>query len=320
MTGSRAFTSWLAPYFERFVALRRASGASYLSQILLLLAFDRHLGGYAPEPPLLRETLIQYLATLDRLSPRGRDNAVGVVWPAVAYALRHGAPSEPLPARPPSPSTYWRQRQPRILSATEAASLLAAARRLPPVDGLRGATTATLLGLLYTTGIRIGEALALEVGDLDCHDRILTVRRGKFSKSRALPLRESTLEALVGYLHHPWRPVGTDASAPIFVSSRRRRLSYSAVRWTIRKACLAAQIARPWPRPHDFRHTFALSRVAAWYVEERDVNALLPILSTYLGHVSVENTRLYLTANGILLERAAARFAHSTRALDEVRS
>ena len=318
MTGSRAFTSWLAPYFERFVALRRASGASYLSQKNLLLAFDRHLGGSAPKPPLLRETLIQYLASLDRLSPRGWENAVGVVWPAVAYALRHGAPSETLPARPPSPSTSWRQRQPRILSATEVASLLAAARRFPPADGLRGATTATLLGLLYTTGIRIGEALALEVGDLDCHDQILTVRLGKYGKSRALALRESTVEALVCYVDHPLRPVGTDAPAPIFVSCRRRRLSYSAVRSALQEACLAAAIIKPWPRPHDFRHTFAVSRVAAWYAEGRDVNVLLPILSTYLGHVSVENTRLYLTANGILLERAAARFAHSTRALDEV--
>lgn len=320
MTGLRAFTSWLAPYFERFVELRRASGASYISQRNLLLAFDHHVGRYAPEPPLLRETLIQYLASLDRLSPRGWDNVVGVVWPAVAYALRHDAAGDALPARPPSPSAYWRQRQPRIVSGKEAFRLLAAARELPPVNGLRPATTATLLGLLYTTGIRVGEALALDVGDLDCHDRILTVRLGKFGKSRALPLRESTVEALVSYLHHPLRRVSTQASAPIFVSSRRRRLSDPTVRPAIRQACFAAAISKPWPRPHDFRHTFAVSRVAAWYAEGRNVDALLPILSTYLGHVSVENTRLYLTANGILLEHAAARFALSTRALDEVRS
>lgn len=320
MTGLRAFTSWLAPYFDGFVALRRASGASYVSQRNLLVAFDQQVAGQAPEPPLLRETLIQYLASLERLSPRGWDNVVGVVWPALAYALRHGAPGDALPARPPKPSTYWHQRPPRIVSATEASRLLAATRRLPPVDGLRPATTATLLGLLYTTGIRIGEALALDVGDLDCRDRILTIRSGKFGKSRALALRDSTVEALRCYVHHPQRPVSTAASAPIFVSYRRRRLSDPAVRPAIRQACLAAAISKPWPRPHDFRHTFAVSRVAAWYAEGRDVNALLPILSTYLGHVSVENTRLYLTANGILLEQAAARFERSTCALDQVRS
>jgi integrase len=318
MTRPRAFTSWLAPQFKSFVALRRASGAGYVSQRNLLLAFDRYVGAHAPEPPLLRETLIQYLASLDRLSPRGRDNVVGVVWPAVAYALRHDACIETLPARPPKPAARWRQRQPRILSATEIRSILAAARQLPPVDSLRPATTATLLGLLYATGMRIGEALALDVGDLDCGDRILTVRKGKFGKSRALPLRESTVEALVRYVHHSLRPVGTDASAPLFISCRRRRLSYPAVWTALYKACLAAGISKPLPRPHDFRHTFAIGRVEAWYAEGRDVNALLPTLSTYLGHVSVENTRLYLIANGTLLEQAAARFAHNTGALDEV--
>src|SRR5829696_1832203 len=317
MSRPRAFISWLAPQFESFVALRRASGASYVSQRNLLLAFDRYLGRDAPEPPLLRETLIHYLASLDRLSPRGLDNVVGVVWPAAAYALRHGACVETLPARPPKPAEYWRQRQPRILSTAEIRSILASARRLPPVDSLRPATAATLLGLLYATGMRVGEALALDVGDLECGDRILTVREGKFGKSRALPLRESTVEALVRYVHHPLRPVGTDASTPLFVSCRRRRLSYPAVWSTLCKACLAAGISKPLPRLHDFRHTFAIGRVEAWYTEGRDVNALLPTLSTYLGHVSVENTRLYLVANGTLLEQAAARFAHNTGALDE---
>ncbi len=320
MTQPRAFTSWLAPHFDRFVALRRASGAGYDSQRNLLLAFDRHVDTHAPEPPLLRETLTQYLAALDRLSPRGWDNVVGVVWPAVAYARRHDACVEALPPRPPMPSRYWRQRPPRIVTTPEAQSLLAAARQLPPPSILRPATTATLLGLLYVTGIRIGEALALDIGDLDPKDRILTVKKGKFGKSRALPLRDSTVDALVRYLQHPLRQVGTDASAPIFVSGQRRRLSDRTVRPAIYGACRIAGIPKPWPRPHDYRHTFAVSRVATWYEQGRDVNALLPALSTYLGHISVENTRRYLIANGVLFEHAAARFAHQTRALDEVLS
>jgi integrase len=133
-------------------------------------------------------------------------------------------------------------------------------------------------------------------------------------------LRDSTFEALLRYVNDPLRPVGREPSAPFFVSGRRRRLSDPTVRLAIRDACLAAEVPKPLPRPHDFRHTFAVNRVAAWYVERRNVNALLPALSTYLGHVSIENTRLYLTANGVLLDQAAARFAHQTSALDEVQS
>lgn len=318
MTSSHPFSSWLAPYFEGFVALKRASGSIYKSQERLLLAFDRYVDAHAPKPPFVREALTQHLVSLDHLSPRGRDNVVGVVWPALAYALRHGAQIEQLPARPSKPSRYWRQKQPRILSLAEVRSILAAARQLPPVDGLRPVTSVALLGLLYTTGMRVGEALALNIGDLDWHDRILTIRKGKFGKSRALPLRESTTEALLAYIKHPLRPVSRDAAAPLFVSCLRRRLSEPTAGTTVRAACLAAGFSEPLPRPHDFRHSFAVNHVAAWYSQGRDVNALLPALSTYLGHVSVENTRLYLVANGGLLQQAAMLFAHSTRSLDEV--
>lgn len=318
MSREHPFTSWLAPYFDHFVALRRASGAQYLSQRNLLLAFDRHLAERAPKPPLQRETLLRYLSSLDRLSPRGRDNVVAVVWSAVASALRHGAPGESLPPRPPKTSRYWRQRPPRILSIAEVRSLLAAARALPPAGSLRPATTATLLGLLHTTGLRIGEALALDIGDLDRDDRILTVRRGKFGKSRALPLRQSTADALVSYIENPSRPVGTAPSDPLFVSSHRRRLAVPTVGEAFQQVIRAAGIPEPRPRLHDFRHSFAVQRLATWYAEGRDLHPLLPLLSTYLGHVSVQNTRLYLSANGALFEHAARRFAQQTKALDEV--
>lgn len=320
MSRSRPFISWLAPHFERFVALRRASGACYVSQENLLLAFDRYLDANAARPPLRRETLMQYLASLERLSPRGRDNVLSVVWPSLSYAMRHGADIEPLPARPPKPPRHWRQREPRILNLTEVQSLLAAARELPRQSTLRPATTATLLGLLYTTGLRIGEALALDVGDLDPKDRILTVREGKFGKSRCIPLLGSTVEALIRYIEHPRRPLGTETTAPFFVSGYRRRLAYPTAQLAIYSACRIAAITQPWPRPHDFRHTFAIGRVATWYCEGRDVNALLPALSTYLGHVSVENTRRYLVANGVLLEQAGTRFEQKTRAIEEVLS
>lgn len=318
MTQPRPLTSWLAPHFENFVALRQASGVGYVSQRKLLVRFDRYVGTHTPKPPLRSETLLKYVASLKRLTPRARDNVVAVVWPALTHARRHGARIEALPVRPSKPAArYWRQRQPRILSVEEVASILQSAHRLAPGVGLR---TASLLGLLYTTGIRIGEALALDVEDLDCQHRILTIRSGKFGKSRALPLRESTAQALGRYIEHPLRAMGTEASDPIFVSSLRRRLKYTTARSGIRRACLAAEIPEPLPRPHDLRHTFAVSRVLAWYQEGRDVNALLPVLSTYLGHSCVEHTRLYLVANGALLEQASVRFAHHAKALDEVLS
>ncbi|NJL29916.1 MAG: tyrosine-type recombinase/integrase [Thermoanaerobaculia bacterium] len=319
MTRPRAFASWLAAHFESFVALRQASGAVYLAQRKWLLAFDGYLDRQAAQPPLRRETLLRYLASLEHLSPRGRDNVVSVVWPALSHARRHGAEVEALPARPPKPAAHWRQRQPHIVSVAELEALLDAARGLPPSGSLRPVTCTTLLGLLWTTGMRIGEALALDVGDLDRRDRILTIRKGKFGKTRILPLRESTAQALARYIDHPLRSVGTEPSAPLFLSGRHRPC-YSVARAALCSACLVAELPKPWPRWHDFRHAFAVNHVAEWYEQGRDVDALLPALSTYLGHLSVENTRHYLVANGLLLEQAAHRFERQTRALDEVLS
>jgi integrase len=317
---TREFISWLAPHFERFVQLRRASGAAYVGERRMLLAFDRYLDGSAPHSPLLAETITDYLASLDRLLPRSRDNVIAVLWPAIAYAKRHGASITGLPARPPAAPGNSRQRPPRIVTEAEMSAVLAAARRLPSfAHQHRAQTIATVLGLMYCTGLRIGEAVALDVGDLDQRDRILTVRRGKFGKSRVLPLLDSTVEALVRYLHDPRRrPASTHADHPFFVSCRRTRLNHQSVARDLAMACKAAAIPEPWPRPHDLRHTFAISRVATWYQQGRDVNSLLPVLSTYLGHVSVESTRLYLVANAALLGHAAARFERHTNLLDQV--
>ena len=314
------FTSWLASHFDHFVALRNACGAKYVSQRCLLLAFDRYLSHHASGPPLRRETLHLYLASLDRLTPRARDNVISVLWPALLHAQAHEAQIEPLPPRPAKPPKHWRQRSPRILEPLEMSKLIRGARQLPPKGKLREATTATVLGLLYATGIRIGEALAIDVGDLEPNDGILTIRHGKFGKTRALPVLGSTTRALLRYLDHPARRVATTPSAPFFVSCQRRRVSHPAIYQGLQDASRIAAITRPWPRLHDLRHTFAVQRVAAWYREGREVNRLLPALSTYLGHVSVENTRRYLVANGALLEHAAARFEKSTQALDEVGS
>jgi integrase len=62
------------------------------------------------------------------------------------------------------------------------------------------------------------------------------------------------------------------------------------------------------PRPHDLRATFAVDRLTAWYREGADVQARLPFLSTYLGHVNVSGTSVYLTMTAELLVEASVRF------------
>ena len=123
---SPQFQSWLAPRFERFVALKRAGGAKYISQVYLLAAFDSYLEEHAPAEPLRRDTLVAYLATLDRLSPRGCDNMVDVVWQALASARRHGARIDNLPPRPRRAPEHFRLQPPRLITREEIGAILAA--------------------------------------------------------------------------------------------------------------------------------------------------------------------------------------------------
>jgi integrase len=317
---SRKFQSWLAPLLARFVALKRAGGYLYNTQERALVNFDRYLDEHVPKAPFHEKSIIAYLASLEQLSPKARDTVINVVWQALSFAQRHDAKIAPLPPRPPRAPRNFRLRPPRIVSHKEICSIIAVARRLSHPHHLCSATYATLFGLLFATGIRIHEALGLDVGDFNIADRLLTIRCGKFDKSRILPLKTSTSEALVKYIRDHRRLTGTGTTDPIYVSSQKRRMATCTAGKTFRKVCITASIDDPLPRLHDLRHSFTVHCVVKWYRANCDVNALLPVLSTYLGHVSVENTRTYLRANGLLLEEAGKRFSARCAQLDEVLS
>ena len=217
-------------------------------------------------------------------------------------------PADLLPARTGRATPY-------IYTDQEIAALMAAAEilRFP----LRALTFRTLVGLLAVTGLRVGEAIRLDRGDLDPGAGLLTVRDSKFGKSREVPLQHSSVAALDDYLArrdelHP-RPV----APALFISLAGTRLLYCNVHWTflqlVRRAGLGPRSASCRPRPHDLRHTFAVRTVLDWYRSGADVQAYLPRLSTYLGHVNPSATYWYLSAAPELLARAGERLERHLR-------
>ncbi len=306
-----SFTSWLAPFFRRHVDLKQASGYDYRSTAILLARFDRYLLDRRVASPLRASDLTDYLAILSHLSPITRANHASAIWPALSYARRHGARVGALPERPRLPPAALQQRA-FVLSPSQVKCVLAAIPRLAPQrPAFSRATDACLLGLLYTTGIRIAEALALDVADFNLDRKTLLVRRGKFGKSRLLPLHATTAAALQRYIDDQCRPLTRAPEAPVFVSCRRRRLEYSAARSALRRVARLAQVRDEkgrLPRLHDLRHTFAVHRLAAWYRAGKDVNSLLPLLSTYMGHVDPKYTYHYLRFAELLFGEAVRRF------------
>jgi integrase/recombinase XerD len=215
-------------------------------------------------------------------------------------------PADVLPGRS-------RRAVPYLYSDAEIAAVMAVADGLRP--RLRAATYATLIGLLAATGMRIGEAIALDRDDIDCDTGLLVVRDSKFGKSRELPLHPTTVDALVAYAGLRDRLCPAPVSAAWFVSTRGTRLIYNNVHLQFHRltqqAGLQNRSKRCRPRPHDLRHTFAVTTLLTWYRDGGDVQARLPLLSTYLGHADPGSTYWYLSAAPELLALAAQRLEHS---------
>jgi integrase/recombinase XerD len=205
---------------------------------------------------------------------------------------------------------YRRQRPPPYLfGAADIAGLLAAAGALS--HPLRAETHRILFGLLAVTGMREGEALRLDRGDVDFDAGLLAIRQTKFNKSRLLPLHASTVTALRGYARDRDRLCAQPGQPSFFVSTRGTRVAGRRVRAVfadlIDQVGLQPRFGSRRPRVHDLRHSFAVATLLDWYRDGLDVAARMPLLSAYLGHTSPTSTYWYLQAAPELLTLAAGR-------------
>lgn len=211
----------------------------------------------------------------------------------------------PLPHQRPAPFLY---------SAADITGLLTAARALTPES--RGLTYYTLLGLLTVTGMRIGEAIGLDLSDVDHEQAVLLIRESKFGKSRLVPLQPSTMTALQNYLHVRSSVRQARREPSLFIGRTGKRLIYQVVGDTFRQLLIDTGVgadAPRRPRLHDLRHRFAILTLVGWYRSDEPVQPKLPVLSTYLGHREPSSTYWYLSAAPELLTLAVARREQARR-------
>jgi len=227
---------------------------------------------------------------------------------------RYRSATDPRTEIPPATLLPHRARRarPYLYSAEEIRQLLRATLAWSGWSTLRPWTYYSLFGLLSVSGLRLGEARNLQLSDVDLRTGVLTIRGAKFGKSRLVPIHASTRQVLAQYLARRRRHwAGRSAASYVFVTERGNRLDISDIRKTFHAVCHQIGVRDPaasrGPRLHDLRHRFAVMTLLRWYRSGQDVERLLPVLSTYLGHVNVSDTYWYLGAWPELMHEARRR-------------
>jgi len=297
---------------DAYLAARRSLGVRLEREGRYLRQFARETGN-PPLSEINREAVARFL--------HGR-NVPTATWKVkrsslaglYRYAIGRGIVTvSPLPDHPPK---FSPPQTPYVYSPAEVQRLLDGTAVLDhPASRQQAMTYRTLLLVLYSTGLRVGEAIALGLCDVDLTGRLITVRSTKFYKTRVVPIGPRLGEQLAAYLDRRRRlDLPTQESSAFFCTRTGYRLYYPEVITNFQRIRSSAGIVIPPgepgpPRLHDLRHTAAVHRVLAWYRAGRDVQQLLPALATYLGHVDVRSTQRYLQMTPELLHEANQRFA-----------
>lgn len=294
----------------QYIKIRQALGTKYLEQSVRLIEFIDFLEDRD------KDVVVTAMALDWAMLPQQAQRAT---WARRLSIVRRFAQwfsaIDPRSEIPPRYLLSARQRRskPHIFSDREVVEIMDEATRLASQQGLKAITYWTLFGLLATTGLRPGEALALDKSDVDLRSGILSIRQSKFGKSRFVPVQASTLAALTYYAERSNELCPRRQSDAFLISESGQRLQGCSTRRTFAKICQAVGL-RPivkasrigrGPRMQDFRHTFATRRLLEWYRAGSNVQKEIPKLASYLGHSDVAHSYWYIEALPELLQLAA---------------
>lgn len=296
--------SSLEPLVGRYLSLRRKLGYDLRTDEGMLRSFARFADRDSPGQPITTGLALRWIT-------QGKVTNPGRHWCPLRHFALFCAAIDPRTQIPPKGffDVRCRRRKPHIYTTRQVRQIMRLARRLPSKGSpLRPHLYATLIGLLASTGLRLGEALRLQLADFDPQARTLRVPAYKFSGERVLPLHPSTVRALRRYLHlrQRWGSGGSH----FFVDGDGCSVQPIQLRKTFQDLTrsLVPNGARARPRWHDFRHSFTSRVIAYWNKRDEPVAHHLLLLARYLGHKSFQETWWYVSPARADLEAAAARF------------
>ena len=305
----------LSEAVAQYVAYKQSMGMRFHTEARTLRSFCRTVGNVAMAD-IKADRVYAYIAgsgPVTRFWHRKHEVLRGFYRFAIGRGYTDVSPLPKLVPKPPPafvPYIYSRDELRRLLDAATICE--------NPRSKLQPHTCRMLILLLYGAGLRISEALALTLADVDLTATILTIRESKFYKTRFVPIGPDLTGALAAYAARRSTDYPADPEALFFVSRTGTPLKRRIAEGMFRQLCTRAGVKRDdggrfQPRLHDLRHAFAVHRVVTWYQQGADVQHLLPQLATYLGHLHIAATQRYLTMTPELLREASRRFERYAR-------
>jgi len=309
------FQSHFARSLQRYLEIKRALGRDWRTKSAVLREWDAFVHREYPKARrVLPAMFVDWTAALARMTSTGSLAYQRILRNFLLFHARdHRGTFIPDPLTFPKPAPTV---SPRLISEAEMGRILTAAQQLPltSANPLRAETLRLGLILLFCCGLRRGELLRLRLGDIEDEETVLRIRLTKFYKSRLVPLAPTVASELRRYLQKrrgQRLPMAPDAF--LMWSGHRGSEVYGttnlATVW--RQLCLSAQVLNPQgnpPRLHDLRHSAAVNMLQRWYAQGVDVQAKLPHLAAYLGHVNAVSTHHYLKLTPELRQAACQRF------------
>jgi integrase len=286
---------------KRHIELYRSMGFKYKAQEYILYGFAAFAESRS-EQFICADTVLEWAGSAP--SVRQRYDRLFIVRRFAcslnAEDARHQVPPDDAFGRAPKS-----RRTCHIFTKDEISRLLRTAAQLSSRRSIQPATFTALMCLIIASGLRVSEALKLQL--MDITEDGLLIRATKFQKSRLVPLHESAAQGLRQYLVVRKR-IKTRCSN-VFVSKRGAALPYSTLNGTFlylaRLAGLRQGPGQGGCRIHDARHTFAVRSLEQCAGDRKAVARHISALSTYLGHAHVSDTYWYLQATLKLLSDVA---------------
>lgn len=296
----------------RYLDHRRELGYELVSTGILLRSFARFADRTAPGQPLTNDLGYRWALAPAPLTPRYRQARLGALRGLSRYAVLFDPRTEAMPKAQFGSSARHRP-TPHIYTLAQVRMLMRDSALLEPSwSPLRALMMRTVIGLLWCTGLRIGEAVRIMDRDFDARAATLRIAACKFSPERIIPIHTSVVQSLQRYQHE--RLKRYPRSRHLFVShsgegglSLRTTIEFY-FRWLASPLRPTGSLGSV--RLHDFRHTFATHWIARWSRQSAPLPHHLVLLTRYLGHRKFSDTYWYVQSDRRALQHAATTFQH----------